>query len=91
MRNCSLDVVGLSCRPPLLPDTVVEEIIARVNNQIITQGNTCAARSAETGSAAVGTGECRKIVADKDRHPARFDRPAAAAGKGKDPGITAPK
>ena len=39
-------LICVAAVPPLLPaDTVIEEIIARINNQIVRAPNTCAAKN----------------------------------------------
>ena len=85
-------LICTSALPPLLPaDTVVEEIIARVNNQIITRGEYL--RSKETlkqEAQQQDPGSAGKIVEERDKDVLRdlIDQQLLLE-KGKDMGITA--
>jgi peptidyl-prolyl cis-trans isomerase SurA len=83
-------VVGLVIAAPLVADTVVEEIVARVNNDIITRSEFQRSRNQMLNEAKEKYGaQAEQVVAAKDKDVLRdlIDQ-ALLVQKGKDLGIT---
>src|SRR5712691_6889837 len=84
-------LICLAALPPILPaDTVIEEIIARVNNQIVTRAEYLRSKDQLKQEAQQqDPGNADKIVAEKDKDVLRdlIDQQLLLE-KGKDLGIT---